>query len=404
VNHLSLFLVLLYFEELPMTAQPHDTRSRLLSSAIDLFSQNWYASVSVANICRQAKLSNGIFYRYFKDKESIFREILERTINEITELLEGCNAPSLHERLEKTVYGLTKYAKDNKKLIRVYREGQYHFFEYEKKLTLVYEACLTRILGTKVSHARYLFAIGGLRFASIRAALYDVSISLPALCAIIENGLFPDMSFDEQKIFNIKIDPLPLSMNENTEKRLLAAGKKLFGEQGFHKVNIHDITDAAGYSVGAFYKYFDSKERYFERLIDDAGHDVRKFIASNLSPGLNRLEQELQGMFLFATFLSIDKWVYNIVREGEFIAPQKAREYYASFADAYRKNTKPALPQTPASQLDNYETTAIEFLLGIPHYFGLDMIFEQSQHNARLLIKEIGYCLAHGLEAPTQVR
>lgn len=387
-----------------MSTTPSDTRAKLLASAVELFSNNWYAAVSVANICRQARLSNGIFYRYFKDKESIFREILERTISEIVELLENCNGSSLHERLERTVYGLTGYAKNNRELIRVYREGQYHFFEYEKKLTAVYENSLTRILGTKASHARYLFAIGGLRFASIRAALYDVPISLPALCAIIEHGLFPGVSFDEQKIFNIQIAPLPLSMNENTEKRLLAAGKRLFGEHGFHKVNIHDITDAAGFSVGAFYKYFDSKESYFERLIDDAGHDVRKFIASNLSPGLNRLEQELQGMFLFATFLSIDKWVYNIVREGEFIVPQKARAYYASFADGYRKNTKLPLPKTAASDLENYETTAIEFLLGIPHYFGLDMIFEQSQHNARILIREIGFCLAQGLDAPNQIR
>lgn len=375
------------------------TRDKLITSAIDLFSSTWYAAVSVANICRQAGVSNGIFYKYFQDKEGMLKTILEMIIEEITTVLTSCGGDSLHERIEGLVNGLVGYAAKNPNLIRVYREGQYRFFEYEQRLSRAYETTLTRIFGSTVSHARYLYALGGMRFASIRSALYGVDISLPALIDIIEHGLFAGLDFDERRVFDIAIQPPPISLQESTEKRLLAAGKRLFGERGFHAVNIHDITDAAGFSVGAFYKYFVSKESYFERLIEEAGHEVRRFIASNLSKGLNRLEQEMQGMFLFAAFLSVDKWCYKIVREGEFIAPRKARDYYEAFAAGYRKTIGVHLDPERRASIAGYETTAIEFLLGISHYFGIEMVFDQSHHNAKQRVKELGHCMIHGLNA-----
>ncbi|MBU0956684.1 MAG: TetR/AcrR family transcriptional regulator [Spirochaetes bacterium] len=375
-----------------------ETRHRLIESAIELFSQNWYAAVSVANICRQAGLSNGIFYKYFPDKESLLKEILNTIVEEIAGVLQKCDGKDMHERIESTVGNLVNYAAANRNLIRVYREGQYHFFEYEQKLTHAYEKCLGRILGGKISHGRYLYAIGGLRFASVRAALYGVTINTEAITHIIEHGIFPGQSFDEHKVFDIAVQPLPLNMEDNTEKRLLAAGKKLFGQQGYHHVNIHDITNAAGFSVGAFYKYFESKESYFEHLIDEVGHDARRFISVNLSPGLNRLEQEMQGMYLFAAFLSIDRWCYNIVREGEFVVPHKAKEYYNRFVDAYKKNTDNPIPAPEGQSIPDYQRSAIEFLLGLPHYFGLEMIFDHSNQNARMLVREIGSYMARGLQ------
>ena len=45
---------------------------KLLESARDLFSEKWYESVSVAEICRNAGLSNGTFYKNFKTKKKYF--------------------------------------------------------------------------------------------------------------------------------------------------------------------------------------------------------------------------------------------------------------------------------------------------------------------------------------------
>jgi len=44
------------------------TEDRLVAAAVGLFSRKWYGTVSVAEICRAAGLSNGVFYRYFDGK------------------------------------------------------------------------------------------------------------------------------------------------------------------------------------------------------------------------------------------------------------------------------------------------------------------------------------------------
>ena len=52
-----------------------ETEERLVAAAVQLFSKKWYGTVSVAEICRQASLSNGVFYRYYGGKEALFVEV-----------------------------------------------------------------------------------------------------------------------------------------------------------------------------------------------------------------------------------------------------------------------------------------------------------------------------------------
>ncbi len=48
-----------------------------------------------------------------------------------------------------------------------------------------------------------------------------------------------------------------------------------------------------------------------------------------------------------------------------------------------------------APELD--EGTAIEYLLGIAHYFGIETAFDESPKNTRALVETIGRYLARGL-------
>ena len=62
---------------------------------------------------------------------------------------------------------------------------------------------------------------------------------------------------------------------EVTERRILAAAKKLFAEKGYDKTSIQDIIDKLGdLSRGAIYHHFKSKEAILERLntLGDAAH------------------------------------------------------------------------------------------------------------------------------------
>ncbi|MDX9959548.1 MAG: TetR/AcrR family transcriptional regulator, partial [Spirochaetia bacterium] len=253
------------------------------------------------------------------------------------------------------------------------------------------------VLGHNASIADYLFTVGGIRFAAVRAALHDSALSEDAIVDIILNGIFKSCNWSGNKVFNLTVTPRPFTLNEDSRERLLRAGKRLFGEKGFHEVNIHEITDAAGLSVGAFYRHFTGKETFFEELIESAGREVRHFITTNLSPGLNRLEREMQGIFLFGVFLSIDRWCYNIVREGEFVAPAKVREYYAAFEKGYRKVGDEAMDTSRIGADPLYRDTAIEFMLGISHYYGIELTFDDSPHNAKAIVETIGDYLSVGI-------
>jgi AcrR family transcriptional regulator len=346
----------------------------------------------VAAICRNAGLSNGVFYRYFEGKEALFRRILEQVLEMITAAVSSPEGSRAQERLHSLAHTVVEFSKNNKEQVAVFREGQYRFFEYERKLVSIYEQSLSLALGREIGLPEYLFALGGLRFCAIRSAFHGIAVQEKDLCRIICSGLFPGMSFDSTKVFGGSASPHPIALEVNARQRLLAAGKRLFGSKGFFQTNIYEITDLAELSVGAFYNYFESKETYFAEIIRMLGHDVRAFIARNLTAvdgaPLNRLERELRGLWLWLVYLTIEKDCYPIVREAEFVLPTAVREYYGHFVDGYRKN--------PEGNGDADQATAIEFLLGIAHYSGIEAAFDMSPLNARAAVEAIGTYLSSG--------
>jgi AcrR family transcriptional regulator len=55
---------------------------------------------------------------------------------------------------------------------------------------------------------------------------------------------------------------------EATRKKLLAAAEKIFARSGYEAARLEDIATAAGYTRGAFYANFDSKEDIFFALLE----------------------------------------------------------------------------------------------------------------------------------------
>ncbi len=58
---------------------------------------------------------------------------------------------------------------------------------------------------------------------------------------------------------------------EVTRTRLIEAAERLFIRRGFDNASVEDISEAAGYSRGAFYSNFDDKEQLFLAVIDRRG-------------------------------------------------------------------------------------------------------------------------------------
>jgi AcrR family transcriptional regulator len=61
--------------------------------------------------------------------------------------------------------------------------------------------------------------------------------------------------------------PLTQKRSRKTYEALIAAGFGLLRDHEFESISIADIARASGYSVGAFYARFASKDEYFEALV-----------------------------------------------------------------------------------------------------------------------------------------
>ena len=62
------------------------SREKILSVALELFAQNGYQGTSISQISNKAKISKGLMYNYFKNKEKLLEEIVVEGFNKIAEL------------------------------------------------------------------------------------------------------------------------------------------------------------------------------------------------------------------------------------------------------------------------------------------------------------------------------
>jgi AcrR family transcriptional regulator len=107
----------------------------------------------------------------------------------------------------------------------------------------------------------------------------------------------------------------------NTRERLLAAARSAFASSGFHGASVEEIASRAGFSTGALYSNFDSKEDLFlvlmEREIDEHAREIaeavnlRESVAERATGGAQRwmtmIDREPELLLLFMEF-----WAYGV--------------------------------------------------------------------------------------------
>ena len=60
----------------------------------------------------------------------------------------------------------------------------------------------------------------------------------------------------------------------DTQKRILEVGKREFLEKGYKDTSLRAVVKKAGFTQGAFYGYYNSKEALFEALTRDAAEEL----------------------------------------------------------------------------------------------------------------------------------
>src|SRR3954470_10444855 len=71
---------------------------------------------------------------------------------------------------------------------------------------------------------------------------------------------------------------------EETRGRLLKSARKVFSRDGFEAARLEDIAKDAGYTRGAFYAHYDSKEDLFFALLEQQAYEHQVQIQRLLSP------------------------------------------------------------------------------------------------------------------------
>lgn len=142
-----------------------------------------------------------------------------------------------------------------------------------------------------------------------------------------------------------------------TRERLLESASRVFGARGFAGASVEEIAEGAGYSIGALYSNFDSKEQLFLELM--SARRVNRFATlldelSNAEDGLPHPSlKELPQLLLDVT-----------EQEADFIALQSEFLRFANgnptlkqhLGDQIRERTA-ALEQVIAMVLNREEVT-----------------------------------------------
>ena len=120
-------------------------------------------------------------------------------------------------------------------------------------------------------------------------------------------------------------------------EQILRAAERVIGDRSFVDASISEITREAGTAQGTFYIYFSSKEEIFHELVLEMGHMTRKVLAEAISPADNRMDAERIGLKAFLEFVAEHPALYRIVEEARFVDPPAYKDYFTSFAHAYRR-------------------------------------------------------------------
>lgn len=75
------------------------------------------------------------------------------------------------------------------------------------------------------------------------------------------------------------------------ESDVLVAAERVFTRHGYHAASMAEIAHEAGYAVGSLYKFFDSKDELFLRLLDKRIADFDSVIAAAIESARTPCDQ-----------------------------------------------------------------------------------------------------------------
>jgi AcrR family transcriptional regulator len=363
----------------------------IVSSAMDVFYENSYDKVSIAKICKNAGVSNALFYKYFKNKDEIYKSIMDKAIGRVDSLTKNITGCTIEDRL--TLFIKLNYisSKEKYRLLKIYREGQYRFIKYEQLLRKSYMKAFENIFDRKITNTEYIFIESGMRYININYKLKDLDKDAEFLAKLILNGIFDYKDFDVKKFDEKEIYMRYVFHNGDLKHQLLSEGEKLFGSNGVYETKISDLAKKVGGGIGGFYYYFKTKDDFFKEIVVNTQKILYFFLKDNNSNTKSPLGINVFYIYLFLEYYKDNIYKCQIMREVEFIEPSLFEDFKGKLNKLYLNSIKNI-------DYNEYEKEIIcNFLLGISHYSTIEIFFTKSIKNKYVFLDEIKNMLSKGI-------
>jgi AcrR family transcriptional regulator len=170
-------------------ARREKRRAAILEAALEQFAVRGFAATRLDDVARRARIAKGTIYLYFRDKESLFQELVRTMLSPLVGTIEAAPLSEVPIRavIEMIVDVFVReiYGTRRKDVIRlIISEGP----RFPKLAEIYYREVIARVL--PVIRARLSLAVERGELSSDALARFPQLLVAPALVAIIWNGLF----------------------------------------------------------------------------------------------------------------------------------------------------------------------------------------------------------------------
>jgi AcrR family transcriptional regulator len=170
-------------------ARREKRRAAILDAALEEFAARGFAATRLDDVARRARIAKGTIYLYFRDKESLFQELVRTMLSPLVGTIEAAPLSEVPIRavaeMIVDVFVREIYGTRRKDVIRlIISEGP----RFPKLAEIYYREVIARVL--PVIRARLALAVERGELSRDALARFPQLLVAPALVAIIWNGLF----------------------------------------------------------------------------------------------------------------------------------------------------------------------------------------------------------------------
>jgi len=170
-------------------ARREKRRAAILDAALEEFAARGFAATRLDDVARRARIAKGTIYLYFRDKESLFQELVRTMLSPLVGTIEAAPLREVPIRavaeMIVDVFVREIYGTRRKDVIRlIISEGP----RFPKLAEIYYREVIARVL--PVIRARLALAVERRELSRDALARFPQLLVAPALVAIIWNGLF----------------------------------------------------------------------------------------------------------------------------------------------------------------------------------------------------------------------